>query len=252
MKKTRIKVLAVVMALVMVAVSSSLLTVAYLTSKTDAVTNTFSNSGKVKITLDETKVDKYGGVVPSASPVQSNDYLLIPGHTYRKDPTIHVESGSELCYLFVKVTNGLKDIEASDVTDGGSAEYNTILSQMTNMYGWKCIDETDGIYMYCGKDYEYENIDVADEYDENGCVVDARDGQEDRVVFTLLNIKTDAELYDDATPSPSAKYSESTIEIIAYAIQADGFDRGIDAWNASGFAPTPAPASSTHPVASGS
>lgn len=234
MKKTRIKVLAVALAFVMVAVSSSLLTVAYLTSETGKVTNTFSNSAKVKITLDELKVDEYGKakeLESSESPRgTANDYKLIPGHSYIKDPTIHVEAGSEPCYLFVKVTNPLTAIEAADDETNG---IYTIATQMENN-GWSCIDEDNGIYMYIG---------TGDDETEIGLVVDARNNDEDVstdiVVFEKLNIASDKKAEDINVE----KYNNAKIEITAYAVQADGFDEGADAWNASGYKPTPAPTS---------
>lgn len=117
-------------------------TIAYLTS-TDTVTNTFT-VGKVKIDLDETVVDEDGnpldedgnriydddgkpvvdedgdGVsdVPPARTEDSeegdgtgeqpaeegNEYHMVPGQTYVKDPTVTVKAGSEESYVRVKVT----------------------------------------------------------------------------------------------------------------------------------------------------
>lgn len=62
-------------------------TLAWLTSTTGAVTNTFT-VGDINITLDET----------------TSDYKMIPGYTIAKDPVVTVEANSEKCYLFVKVT----------------------------------------------------------------------------------------------------------------------------------------------------
>lgn len=75
-------------------------TFAYLTS-TATVTNTFT-VGKVAITLDETDVDVYGEK-KSENRVKANTYKLMPGHTYIKDPTIHVDTTSEDAWLGVKV-----------------------------------------------------------------------------------------------------------------------------------------------------
>ena len=59
-------------------------TVAYLTA-TKTVTNTFTY-GNVAITMSDAEItDK-----------------LVPGKPYTKDTTIHVEEGSEDCYLFAK------------------------------------------------------------------------------------------------------------------------------------------------------
>lgn len=68
-------------------------TLAWLTDKTDAVTNTFT-VGDINIDLNET----------------TDVYQMIPGHTIAKDPKVTVEDGSEDCWLFVKV-------EEHNVTD---------------------------------------------------------------------------------------------------------------------------------------
>lgn len=73
-------------------------TFAYLTSQA-SVTNTFT-VGNVKITLDETDVDDS---TANADRDTANTYKLMPGHTYIKDPTIHVDTTSEDAWLGVKV-----------------------------------------------------------------------------------------------------------------------------------------------------
>lgn len=198
MKKTRMKILAVAMALVMVAVSSSLLTMAYLTSSTGPVTNVFTNSAKIKITLDEAKVDTYGVPItsPSATRVNGNTYKLIPGHIYVKDPTIHVEQGSEACYLFVEVVNPLVSIEAAGEKD------KTIAKQMSE-FGWTQISTGSNIHYF-------------------ESVIDAREADARCTVFSHLKLKTDADV--------SKSYGNITIK--AYAVQADGFTSATEAWSA--------------------
>lgn len=82
-------------------------TLAYFTDDA-SVTNTFT-VGKVDITLDETDVDIYG-VKESETRVTENKYKLIPGRDYIKDPTITVAAGSEDCYLFVTIDNGISGV----------------------------------------------------------------------------------------------------------------------------------------------
>ena len=77
-------------------------TLAYLTS-TDKVENTFT-VGKVAINLDEAKVTADGKVVEGADRVKANEYKLMPGFTYTKDPTVTVVAGSEKSYVRMKVT----------------------------------------------------------------------------------------------------------------------------------------------------
>lgn len=197
MKKTKIKVLTVALCLVMVAVSSSLFTIAYLTSKTGTVTNTFS-VGKVAITLDETAVDAYGEPIASAAPTQSNSYKLIPGHTYTKDPTVHVAAGSEVCYLFVKVVNPLSSIEATG---------NTTIAKQMETNGWVALTGVENVYYL-------------------STTVDARSAQQNKTVFSQVVLEDDSS--DWAT-------SYGNITIKAYAVQADGFNTAAAAWTAADF-----------------
>lgn len=131
MKKT----LTIILAFALVIAMSVAGTVAYLTSQ-DSVTNTFT-VGKVKITLDEAEVDA-NGAVTSAERVKANSYKLIPGHTYTKDPIIHVDASSEKCWLFVKVENGISAIEDST---------NTIEAQLAAK-GWSAVTGAANVYAY--------------------------------------------------------------------------------------------------------
>lgn len=171
-------------------------TLAYLTD-TKTVTNTFT-VGKVAITLDEAKVDLYGKVDTSATErVTTNEYKMIANHTYTKDPTIHVATGSEDCWLFVKLTNPLGDLETTD-----SAK--TIAGQMTSdTYGWTRIDADNNIYAYKAIVSAGANVPVFG-------------------TFTL----SDKITVDTTDPGD--------IVIVAYAIQADGFDTAEAAWTAAG------------------
>ena len=135
------KKLMTVLALVLVIAMSVAGTVAYLTS-TDTVTNTFT-VGNVEITLDEAKVDEYGVADTSATRVDKNDYKLIPGHTYTKDPTIHVADGSEDCWLFAKIENNL-----------GTA------ATLTMGTGWTEIDSTNHVWAYNTKVSAGEDVTV--------------------------------------------------------------------------------------------
>lgn len=132
MKKT----LTIILAFALVIAMSVAGTVAYLTSQ-DSVTNTFT-VGKVKITLDEAKVDANGAAVTPEERVETNSYKLIPGHAYTKDPIIHVDASSEKCWLFVKVENGISAIEDSE---------NTIAAQLADN-GWSAVTGADGVYAY--------------------------------------------------------------------------------------------------------
>ena len=135
MKKAK-KILTLVLSACLLVAISIGATVAYLTSTPDPVVNTFT-VGKVEITLDEAEVDEYGDVnLDAEDRVTANEYKLIPGHEYIKDPTIHVGEDSENCWVFVKVENGLADIEATD---------NSIAVQI-KAKGWTELDGVEGVY----------------------------------------------------------------------------------------------------------
>lgn len=83
--KKKTLVLFLSLALVLVGIISG--TVAWLTDSTEEVVNTFTDSD-IDITLAETT---------------GEDYKMVPGYTIGKDPKVTVKSGSEKCYLFVKL-----------------------------------------------------------------------------------------------------------------------------------------------------
>ena len=100
--KTRSKALLLTLCAVLLVAASVMGTMAYLTS-TDTVENTFT-VGNVKITLDEAKVNTDGTPAAPAERVKANEYKLLPGHTYTKDPTVTVKAVSESSYVRMKVT----------------------------------------------------------------------------------------------------------------------------------------------------
>lgn len=206
MKKTRKILLMAACAVLLVCISVGA-TVAYLTS-TDSVTNTFT-VGNIAITLDETKVDVNGKAVTPAERVKANAYKLMPGHEYVKDPTIHVAAGSENCYLFVKVENGITALEAPG---------KTIADQMAAK-GWVVIANGSNVY------YLTETVDE---------VTTAKiDNSGDVVVFEKFTLKGDAD-----TTNANANYATKNITVTAYAVQADGFATAKDAWDATFGAPS--------------
>ena len=122
--KTKSKALLLALCAVLLVAASVLGTMAYLTSQ-DQVTNTFS-VGSVSMTLDEKDVKPDGtndtenednDTLNTLGRVQANEYHLLPGHIYVKDPIIHIDVNSEDAWIFVKVENGIAAYEAATVTD---------------------------------------------------------------------------------------------------------------------------------------
>lgn len=109
--KTKTKALLMSLCAVLLVAASVLGTMAYLTAH-DEVKNTFT-VGNVSINLDEAKVTTDGKVVEGAKRVHSNEYKLLPNHTYVKDPTVTVLKPSVDSYVRMKVTfNNAKEIIA--------------------------------------------------------------------------------------------------------------------------------------------
>lgn len=131
--KKNIKIIAVIACITLLFTTSVLSTLAYLKSK-DSVENTFT-VGKVAITLDESKVDEYGVVTEEQTKVKNNNYKLIPGHLYIKDPVVHFLADSEASYIFVKIENGLSAIETG-----------TTIEQQVLTNGWTKLDGQTDIY----------------------------------------------------------------------------------------------------------
>ena len=117
-KKSLITIISVTLILV-VAIAGTL---AWLTDR-DAVTNVFT-VGDIEIELDETLVNKYGEPVDGNGELiqegetvvktdDTNNYHLVPGETYVKDPTITVFADNEPSYvrMLVKV-NCVKELDA--------------------------------------------------------------------------------------------------------------------------------------------
>lgn len=185
-------------------------TLAYLTS-TDSVTNTFT-IGNVNITMDEASVNPDGTLVSTAdNRTDNNDYHLMPGHTYIKDPTVKVTAGSEDCYLFVKIDNQISAIEAKGDT--------TIAAQMATN-GWKVVDATNGVYVYAEGDADKTAVSAS----------------ASKVVFSQFVIADNADLTAYAPTTKPVDGKEVTIKksisLTAYAIQKDGLESlsAVDIW----------------------
>lgn len=216
--KTARKVLVLALCAILLVSATIMGTMAYLTTKTNEVKNTFT-IGNVSFAtqgLDEADVDEYGNLLYEVDPdtnekvlaarVVENEYKLVPGHTYTKDPTVHTGADSEDCYLFVKVENAIEDLEA---------EGNTSIAAQILAHGWKLVTtQTDGakIYIYAGTDLP--------DADSNATKAPVAGG-ENKVVFESFTLADDAdEQFDNVTTGTNG----DAIKITAYAIQVDGFE----------------------------
>ena len=130
MKKRTLALLCAVTMVIGIAVGGSL---AWLVSKPDSVTNTFTTSD-VDITLTEPEGKK-----------NNYEFQMVPGKTITKDPKVTVTAGSLDSYIFVEITK--------------SKNYDEFLDGYTVTNDWKAVPDTDNVYYR-----EYTSSDSSVDY----------------------------------------------------------------------------------------
>ena len=204
------KILVSLAALALVAAISIGGTIAYLTSN-DEVVNTFT-VGNVAIKLDEAKANTDGSLVPNADRVKANDYKLLPGHTYNKDPMVTVLKDSETSYIKMTVT-----FSKANELDAIFAPTGAELTSIFNGY-----DAANWTY----KGNTKNTTDNTRTYEF---------WYKEAVGAPTADVALDA-LFDSITVPGTidnkqlATIAGMTITVNAYAIQADGFDTADAAW----------------------
>lgn len=214
-------------------------TVAYLTS-TANVKNTFT-VGSVNIKLDEAKVTPDGKAVTPAERVTANDYKLMPGHVYTKDPTVTVLNGSEESYVRMKVTFNnaaaiiamCTDPEYGDEVTGVENAFPLI--RMVNFVEANAA-KWDGIIpdnmvetgeLLANPKYFVKDNDTLTFYFYYNEKVAAPNA--DKVLETLFD---SIKVPEWVTADQLNKLNDFQINVVAEAIQADGFDDADAAWAA--------------------
>lgn len=205
------KIVTAGLALVMVAGISVAGTLAYLTSTTGPVTNTFTVGAGVDIKLDEGQVGTDGKFTDEGeSRVMNNEYALAPGGIYDKDPTVHVTGDS--CWVFVTVKNPIATYEGS----------TSIAAQMTTN-GWVSLGMTDaGLPLY---GYGAMAGDVF-----TPTAVSATSSDHDLEVFTTLTIGNLSNEQNTALKEivdPEEGEGEKIV-VTAYAIQSANMNNDVD------------------------
>lgn len=232
------KTLALLLVLVMIFGISVGGTIAYLTDK-EAVTNTFT-VGNVKIKLTETKIEN--GVATgdriqgSATETVGNQYHLLPGLSYKKDPMVTIVEGSEESYIRMIVTvTDCKDVDAA-ITEANELRAAAALSpiKLTDMFDgyddekWILKNETktaignEGDYQ---RTYEFWYANPIAGHADNKNDTEDQDNNLEPLFTTL---KVPGEIDNDSL----AAIADMTIVVEAHAIQAAGFADAEDAWGA--------------------
>lgn len=195
-------------------------TVAYLTSTTNVVSNTFS-VGRVKIKLDESAIKKDGNnwiADPDSPRVVENTYRLEPACTYSKDPAVTVEADSEEAYIRAFVTVS-KIRELNTVLTG----HNAVLKDFfvgRDATKWNVINLNNPVY-------DPAKDTATFEYRYHTTVSTANGGAQ-----MLEPLFTEIDVPDSFTGDDLASISGMKIEIVAQAIQAAGFADETAAWTA--------------------
>lgn len=236
--RTKKKAFVLAFCAVLLVVSTVFATMAFLKAETEVVTNTFT-VGNVSFEddanteldegLTEAKVNEYGQPVDEdgnvveevsdAPRVNGNEYKLIPGHTYTKDPTVKIAADSEAAYVRMIVTiTDLKDVkEVFGITQG------TYFLPQYFVEGWdNNIWKTTGTIVEENNTATYEFWYVES---ETVSTVDT-DAKLLEPLFTAIKVPED--ISNDALE----KLEDMDIKIEAHAIQADGFESAEEAWAA--------------------
>lgn len=183
MRKSQ-KLMLICLMLTLITVVTVVPTYSWLSSTSQPVVNTFAG-GAISIKLDEALVDTDGQAIEGegAQRVNSNSYKYVAGAVLEKDPTPTVLKGSEECYVFICVENGL----------------NKLFTINYDTQSWLKVAEADGkaVYVYSTK-------------------VDASQSETDIVlnpIFTTVTVSNELTAEDIET------LGEKTLSATAYAVQ---------------------------------
>ena len=247
--KTKTKALLMSLCAVLLVAASVLGTMAYL-KDSKVVKNTFT-VGNVAITLDEAKVDGNGNAIDKddeivtnpadAERVPGNAYKLLPNHTYTKDPTVTVKTPSVDSYVRMKVTFNKASALIAMCTDPEYADEVTgvenafPLMRMVNFVEANAA-KWDGIIP--DNMVETEEM-LADAkyfaYDAKADTLTYYFYYNKAVAAPTADVKLDT-LFDSitvpqwATGDQLKKLEGFEINVVAEAIQADGFANADAAW----------------------
>ena len=215
---TKKRFVAILLCVTLVALAAIGATFAYLTS-TATVNNTFT-MGNVKITLDETNVND-----PEGDRVTSNTYNVYPGAVVTKDPIVH-NTGKNGAYVRAVVTiedgmNWLGLYNENVWTAPQEAAFNAMINN-TLGDGWELVDIA---YDMSGPNHPTSDFVATLKYTK---VLEA--GKDTTAMFSQIAFPT--KLTGNDVTTRIDQNGEFGINVVAQAIQADGFDNWEDAFAA--------------------
>lgn len=224
------KILTIVLCFLLTVLVTAVSTLAYLTDK-ESLTNTFT-VGHVDISVDETDTDEDGKILYDEEncPAEGctadqilrtedgNQYHLLPGMRYLKDPVLTVKAGSAESYIrmILKVTH-------CDAVDSLIAHHN--LHDYTDLFeGW-----LPDVWIYQG--YTKENNDISFEFryhqhiDGYSINIDAEGNEsvieQDRKLEPLF---THIVIPGEVTNEELKTLADVELIVVGHAIQTAGFE----------------------------
>lgn len=211
-------------------------TIAFLTDTEEAI-NTFT-VGNVSISIAESKVDE-NGVPVGEETTDANEYRLVPGVTYTKDPTVTVDAESEESYvrMILNIYNKTNVQAIIDNETHGLNGYEDLLGGLDTenwIYAGPFDEEND---VYLGT-YDDENNVISFEfrYKEtvDGYVLNSETQLEEAADVELQPLFTELIVPGTLTNTELENLYNGGFKIIVegQAIQATGFTTEDDAWAA--------------------
>lgn len=215
---TKKRFVAILLCVTLVALAAIGATFAYLTD-TKTVNNTFT-MGNVAIKLDETNVND-----PTGDRVTSNAYSVYPGAVVTKDPIVH-NTGKNGAYVRAVVTiedgmNWLGLYNENVWTAPQEAAFNAMINN-TLGEGWELVDIA---YDMSGPNHPTSDFVATLKYTK---VLEA--GKDTTAMFSQIAFPT--KLTGKDVTTRIGQNGEFGINVVAQAIQADGFENWVDAFAA--------------------
>lgn len=204
------KITAICLCIALVAIAVVGATLAYFTD-TKTATNTFT-MGDVKIKLDETNVNDLDG-----DRVTSNEYNVYPGAVVTKDPIVH-NTGKNGAYIraIVTVENGMNWLGLYNDNVWTAPQEDAFNALINNTLGehWELVDIA---YDMSGPDHPTSDFVATLKYTK---VLDA--GADTSAMFSQIAFP--AKMTENDVTTRIAQNGNFGINVVAQAMQADGFD----------------------------
>lgn len=194
------KIMAVLLAVVLLIGIGVGGTLAWLTAQSGTVTNTFT-VGDIDIELKEHKLNENGTDLlagTSNEVTAESSYKIVPGDHQPKDPFVRFTKDSEPCWLFVKV-----DEENNTVGQKKYVTYSVDTSEWTELTG------ATGVY--------YKRLETLT---DSGTIYPILTGNQ--VSYSQDLTKTDLNLVNDS--------NKPQLTFTAYAVQLEAAASAADAW----------------------